>query len=150
MNKAPTPPPQDQEELVHADDAIIGRATRRSLIAMVIIIMVGGAVLLFLKRKPALAPAQVTKVAAPVVPERPQAEIPNVKFRDVTRESGITFVHNNGASGEKLLPETMGSGVACFDFDNDGAQDLLFVNSTDWPWQTGGQKKPTTASAVPK
>jgi hypothetical protein len=146
MNKAPTPPPQDQEELVHADDAIIGRATRRSLMAMVILIIVGGGILLFLKRKPAPPPAQVTKVAAPVVPERPQAEIPIVKFSDITRESGITFVHNNGAYGEKLLPETMGSGVAFFDFDNDGAQDLLFVNSTDWPWQPPDQKKSTTAA----
>jgi len=146
MNKAPTPPPQDQEELVHADDAIIARATRRSLVAMVILIIVGGGVLLFLKRKPAPPPAQVTKVAAPLVPERPQADIPTVKFSDITRESGITFVHNSGAYGEKLLPETMGSGVAFFDFDNDGAQDLLFVNSTDWPWQPPDQKKSTTAA----
>ena len=146
MNKAPTPPPQDQEELVHADDAVIGRATRRSLIAMLILIIAGGGIVLFLRRHQAAPPAQVTKVTAPVSPERPQAEIPNAKFTDVTRESGITFVHNNGAYGEKLLPETMGSGVAFFDFDNDGAQDLLFVNSTYWPWQTAEHKGPSTAA----
>ena len=38
------------------------------------------------------------------------------------------FVHANGANGDKLLPETMGGGCAFFDFDNDGDQDLLFVN----------------------
>ncbi|HWN95157.1 MAG TPA: hypothetical protein VNT99_09000, partial [Methylomirabilota bacterium] len=48
------------------------------------------------------------------------AQIPNVKFTDITAESGIKFSHVNGASGEKLLPETMGGGVAFLDFDNDG------------------------------
>src|SRR3954469_22587420 len=55
------------------------------------------------------------------------------KFTDVTKQAGITFVHNNGAYGDKLLPETMGGGVAFLDFDNDGFQDLLFINSTYWP-----------------
>ncbi len=38
-------------------------------------------------------------------------------------------MHENGAAGEKLLPETMGGGCAFFDFDSDGDQDLLLVNS---------------------
>src|SRR5882672_1207808 len=72
------------------------------------------------------------------------AEIPEAKFKDITAESGIRFVHNNGAYGEKLLPETMGGGVAFLDFDNDGAQDLLFVNSTYWPGKVPAGKKATT------
>src|SRR5690349_10676041 len=44
------------------------------------------------------------------------AEVPVAKFTDITREAGITFSHVNGAYGEKLLPETMGGGVAFFDF----------------------------------
>ena len=90
---------------MHADDAVIGRATRRSLVAMVILLLLGGATLVFLRRQPAKAPAQVTKVTAPVAPERPTAEIPLARFTDVTHDAGITFVHNNGAYGEKLLPE---------------------------------------------
>jgi hypothetical protein len=58
--------------------------------------------------------------------------------------AGINFVHNNGAYGDKLLPETMGGGVAFFDFDDDGAQDLLFINSTWWPNKMPAGKKPTT------
>ena len=58
---------------------------------------------------------------------------PAVAFTDVTAAAGIAFVHHNGAYGEKLLPETMGGGVAFFDYDGDGDQDLLFVNSTRWP-----------------
>jgi len=65
-------------------------------------------------------------------------------FTDITKQSGITFVHNNGAFGDKLLPETMGGGVAFFDFDSDGHQDLLFINSTYWPARVPAGKQPTT------
>jgi hypothetical protein len=144
MNKNPTPPSDDQEELVHTDDAVIGRATRRSLIALLVILVIAGVVVLVLRRKPAPTPAQMTKMVAPVIPERPQAEIPSAKFTDITKQAGIDFIHNSGAYGEKLLPETMGGGVAFFDFDNDGHQDLLLVNSTYWPWHVPEGKKPTS------
>ena len=144
MNKAPVPPTDDQEELVHADDAVIGRAVKRSVFALIAIVIIATATVLVLRHKPAPLPPQLTKVAAPVVPTRPQAEIPVARFTDITKEAGINFVHNNGAYGEKLLPETMGSGVAFLDFDNDGHQDLLLVNSTYWPWQIPDGKKPTT------
>jgi hypothetical protein len=74
----------------------------------------------------------------------PDVAISPAKFTDVTREAGISFVHNNGAYGDKLLPETMGGGVAFLDFDNDGFQDLLFINSTWWPGHVPGGKQPTT------
>jgi enediyne biosynthesis protein E4 len=60
-------------------------------------------------------------------------EIPLAQFTDITSTAGIGFVHNNGAYGDKLLPETMGGGVAFFDYDGDGHPDLLFINSTYWP-----------------
>src|ERR1700690_4071549 len=69
-------------------------------------------------------------------------EIPEAKFTDITREAGIDFVHNNGAYGDKLLPETLGGGVAFFDYDNDGHQDLLFINSTYWPGHVPEGKTP--------
>ncbi len=47
--------------------------------------------------------------------------------------SGLHFRHHSGAFGKKYLPETMGSGVCVIDYDNDGWQDVLFVNSMDWP-----------------
>ncbi len=71
-------------------------------------------------------------VVEPVSPEV-VLETPAARFTDVTAETGIDFVHDNGAYGDKLLPETMGGGVAFFDYDGDGHQDLLFVNSSQWP-----------------
>ena len=62
-----------------------------------------------------------------------QEGVPVGKFTDVTTQAGLKFSHINGAYGDKLLPETMGGGVAFFDYDNDGHQDLLFINSTYWP-----------------
>jgi len=56
-----------------------------------------------------------------------------IRFTDVTAESGIHFRHHSGAFGQKYLPETMGSGVCVIDYDNDGWQDILLVNSMDWP-----------------
>ena len=55
------------------------------------------------------------------------------RFVDVTGSAGIRFQHNSGAYGGKLLPETLGSGCAFLDYDADGWQDILLVNSMDWP-----------------
>lgn len=144
MNNNPPQKPDPDDELVHADDTVIGKAVRRSLIVFVIIAVLFGGTVLLLKRKPAPPPPQITKYNAPVSPDRPQTEMPVTKFTDITKEAGITFVHNNGAYGEKLLPETMGGGVAFFDYDNDGHQDLLLINSTHWPWHIPEGKQPTT------
>lgn len=74
--------------------------------------------------------------------------IPNVRFVDVTREAGVDFIHETGAAGEKLLPETMGGGVAFFDCDGDGDQDLLFVNGTRWPWDASATNRPPATAAL--
>ena len=63
-------------------------------------------------------------------------------FTDVTAAAGIKFRHNNGAFGKKYLPETLGSGGAFLDFDNDGWQDVLLVNSKNWPGRPGGPSYP--------
>jgi len=60
---------------------------------------------------------------------------PGFTLIDITASSGIRFTHNNGAFGRKYLPETLGSGAAFLDYDNDGRQDVLLVNGTAWPGQ---------------
>ena len=52
---------------------------------------------------------------------------------DVTESSGIHFLHTTGASGEKYIVETMGSGAAFIDYDNDGYLDLFIANSNVLP-----------------
>ncbi|GAC1472879.1 MAG: CRTAC1 family protein [Isosphaeraceae bacterium] len=87
---------------------------------------------------PKTPPAVIHKAVAPARPPSVKTEsLPSVRFVNITKEAGIAFTHTNGATGEKLLPETMDSGVAFLDYDGDGDQDLFFVNSDQWP---GNQK----------
>jgi hypothetical protein len=65
-------------------------------------------------------------VVPPSVVASPKA--PPVTFVDVAKSSGITFRHDNGATGEKYLIETMGSGCAWIDYDQNGLYDLYLVN----------------------
>ena len=53
---------------------------------------------------------------------------PAVQFTDVTRQAGITFRHHVGRSGKGYILETVPSGCAIFDYDNDSALDIYFVN----------------------
>jgi hypothetical protein len=62
-----------------------------------------------------------------------QSGSPGFAFVDVTGPAGLRFRHNSGAYGGKLLPETLGSGCAFLDYDNDGWPDILLVNGSDWP-----------------
>ena len=140
----PAARPDEVEEVAHLDDAVIGRAFRGSFIALILIVVLGAGAWWVLRKKPDAKPTQVTKLSAPVSPNRAVQEIPTARFTEVTAASGIQFVHYSGAYGDKLLPETMSGGVAFFDFDNDGDADLLLINGTDWPWSPKKSPKPTT------
>jgi len=76
-------------------------------------------------------------LASAAFPSFLSAASPGFRLVDVTASSGLEFLHNNGAYGGKLLPETLGSGCAFLDYDADGWQDILLVNGMDWP----GHKK---------
>jgi hypothetical protein len=73
-------------------------------------------------------------------PEQVAAGPPRIPvvFTDVTAEAGIEFEHHNGRSGRKYLPETLGSGAAFFDYDNDSHQDVFLVNSRPWSGHVAG------------
>jgi hypothetical protein len=60
-------------------------------------------------------------------PSEPSKIVPG-KFTDVTSSLGVRFHHIASHTSKKYLIETMGSGVALFDYDNDGRLDIFFVN----------------------
>ena len=53
---------------------------------------------------------------------------PELLFRDVAAQAGLTFRHH-AAPEKKYIVESMSGGVAMFDYDNDGLPDLYFVDS---------------------
>lgn len=65
-----------------------------------------------------------------------------IQFLDVTEPSGIRFRHDNGASPDKLMMETFGSGLGWLDYDNDGWLDLYLVNGAHLQ---AGQSSPGNA-----
>lgn len=136
--------PGDGEEAGPQDDAVIGRALVGSLVVFVILgILAGGGYWLFLRRPPAPPEEKELVIDLPEIPEADGSDAaPAIPFRDVTAEWGIDFVHVNGAYGEKLLPETMGGGCAFLDYDGDQDQDLLLVNSCEWPWRSSPAERP--------
>ncbi len=137
-----------EAEYVAADDRVIGRALRISGFILLSVIIVGLGLVWYLNRGDDAVEEQRTEIDVPVQRLESRDAVPRVAFEDVAQSAGIGYVHNNGATGEKLLPESLGGGVALFDFDNDGDLDLLFVNSTWWPWdmEKNPELKGTTAA----
>ena len=127
-----------------AGEARIRRALKLSGAVAVAIVLVAAATILWLRPGQEAPPSPDAIQAGPQLPAPPAVAAPSIPFTDITAAAGIDFVHRTGAYGERLLPETMGGGVAFFDYDNDGHQDLLFVNSMDWPWQPEPERPATS------
>jgi len=60
-----------------------------------------------------------------------------IRFREVSKQWGLAFRHHNGSSGRRYMVETMGAGVAVFDYDRDGDDDVFFVDSGSLPGYNG-------------
>ncbi len=141
----PDSPNRHDAPHVPGDDARVGQAFRWSALIWASLALLAAVGMWFAGRPGSKPVVRETPLTAPSNAPTTQVEIPLVRFTDITEAGGIGFTHYNGATGDKLLPETMGGGVAFFDFDADGDQDLLFVNGTDWPWSAQKTPKPPTA-----
>ena len=142
----------DEEVIIDEEnDEIIGVMLRRSLVFILVFAVIGVLVYLFVIRETAqeitLTETERKDVQSRSFAEQNEADIPpipNVRFTDITELSGLQFNHENGARGQKLLPETMGGGCAFLDYDNDGDQDILLINSRSWE-ESGEQSSKATS-----
>ena len=64
----------------------------------------------------------------PVTSSSRAPETHPIKFVDVVGKAGITFRHDNAATPDKYLIETMSSGCGWIDYDQDGLPDIYLVN----------------------
>ena len=107
----------------------MGRSLKTITLALSVIAALGGV---------AIASA-AKKISAS---DRPTATAPG-HFVDVTEKLGIHFRHQASPTSKKYLLETMGSGVALFDYDNDGRLDIFFANGARL-------EDPTAKGTIPK
>jgi len=64
-------------------------------------------------------------------PPNPQDSGITVRYTDIRKEAGITFLQDSTQTEEKYYLETMGTGVAWLDYNQDGLMDLFFVQSSE-------------------
>jgi len=67
--------------------------------------------------------------ATPPAQGTPAAPLAPAWLEDVTEKSGVNFVHDVGPVGTYFMPESLGSGVAIFDFDGDGLMDVFLLQN---------------------
>lgn len=139
----PEQPGLDSEIPEEQDDAVIGQAFRRSIVVIAFLVTVGAASAWWWNQDVEPTVAEEQQIDQVEVRQAPEVQLPEIPFVDVTEASGIDFVHENGAAGEKLLPETMGGGCAFLDIDADGDQDILFINSQHWSWDAATEQPAT-------
>jgi hypothetical protein len=134
-------------DTTQAGEAIIRHWFLRSLAVLLVIGVIIAAIGWYLGRDSSpVVTIEEAVVAGPVIEEDTLPEAPPaVVFRDITAAAGIDFVHTNGAYGDKLMPETIGSGAAFLDYDNDADQDLLLINSS---WFPGHEQETTPTLAL--
>ena len=92
---------------------VLGLAIKgNAILALATLFGMAGALLLFADQAP-----------------KPQRATIPVRYTDVRKEAGITFLQDATQTEEKYYLETMGTGVAWLDYDQDGLMDLFFVQS---------------------
>jgi hypothetical protein len=143
---AARPPGAESVDDVPEVAASAAGAFKTSLAVIVVCAAAGGLFGWWWNRPQHVQVTAPAHISPPQKPNVPTVELPSMPFQDVTQEAGITFVHENGATGNKLLPETMGGGVGVLDYDSDGDNDILFVNSKAWPEEANPDEPPATCA----
>lgn len=92
---------------------------------------IGGCVIAVFLLTAALAQTSAPKATAAAPGIAPDDYVP-AHFADITEKAGVAFLHQAPHTSRKYLIETMGSGVALFDCDNDGRLDIFFANGAPY------------------
>ena len=108
------------------------RASMRFGLSLAVSVLLTGAI-----------PAQQPAASAAPGPLAAQPKTNPPKFTDVTSALGVKFHYISSHTAKHYLPETMGAGVALFDYDNDGRLDIFLVNGAPI-------KDPTPKGSVPE
>ena len=106
----------------------------------------------FVPQTPGTVPSDTSRIVSSIAGDRiqvistsyvmtKQTESSPFRFAEIAKEAGIDFVHFSGMTEEKHFPTANGSGVAVFDYDNDGLLDIYFATATLLPLGTA-QKGP--------
>ncbi len=83
-------------------------------------------------------------VSPPARPGETPVVRTDISLEDIAVEAGLNFKHESGDSvNKKFLLESIGSGVAIFDYDGDGLEDIFLVNATRWT-NPAAASKPTS------
>ena len=62
-----------------------------------------------------------------------KSEASPFRFSEIAKDAGVQFQHVSGMTKERYFPTANGSGVAMFDYDNDGLLDLYFASACYLP-----------------
>jgi hypothetical protein len=89
------------------------------------------------------AHVSLAAVSAYAFPDASAGTLVPGRFVDITDKTGINFIHQAPHTSRKYLIETMGSGVALFDCDNDGRLDIFLPNGASY-------SDPTPPGTIPR
>ena len=88
-----------------------------------------------------MAPGFIVALVHLFVSSAATADSP-IQLRDVTQKTKIAFQHTDGGSGKRYIVEYISAGLALFDYDGDGDEDIYFLN--------GAPLRGTVAAAPPR
>ncbi len=54
----------------------------------------------------------------------------SLRFKDISDACNLDFTHSDGGSGDRFIMEYVASGMAVFDYDGDGLEDIFFLNGS--------------------